>query len=171
MRTYDGPRSLEKFGVKLLTGEACGLAMRGLFDLTENGKALMQEFLRVECNSEAWNRGSDDDPHVASVMLPYSVCKDLFIFAHVRAGTPNVFVGGHVHVGQWTETKYEYLDETLKHPDKTWEPQVWAVDDEYMERVNQMVERGFFYISRTYAKSSHPGTGLDNTHAMSGRTV
>jgi hypothetical protein len=31
--------------------------------------------------------------------------------------------------------------------------------------------RGSFYISRTYAKSSHPGTGLNNEHAFSGRVA
>jgi len=173
MHTYDGARSLKEFGVNMLTGEACGLAMRVLCDLTEDGVSLIQEFMRVDTVARSnWNPGSEDDPHIASVMLPHCIFQDLWIFAHVRRGTKDVFLGGHIRPEDWTETVYESIGETHKHPVKTWTPQAWAIDDEKnMARIRDHVEHGYFYITRTFAKSKHPGTGLDNTHAMSGRTT
>lgn len=162
---YRDVRDLEQFGVIALTGEACGLAMRLLCDLTEEGVKLIREFMRVEPTADAWNSKG-----VKSVMLPTSIFRDLWIFAHVRAGTANVFIGGYVGE-HWTETHYESIDVTHKHPDKSWVADAYAVNDpDYMEKLREH-EGVCFYISRMFKRSEHPGTGLDNTHAMTGRTV
>lgn len=162
---YRDVRDLEQFGVIALTGEACGLAMRLLCDLTEEGVNLIREFMRVEPTANPWNSKG-----VKSIMLPTCIFRDLWIFAMVRAGTANVFLGGYVG-NHWTETKYESIGETHKHPDNSWHADAWAVNDpDQMARLRSH-EGVCFYISRTFKRSDHPGTGLDNTHAMTGRTV
>jgi len=162
---YQSCEDLEQFGVIPLTGEGCGLAMRILCDLTEEGVKLIREFMRVEPTAHPWNSKG-----VKSIMLPRCIFRDLWIFAHVRADTANVFLGGYVG-GHWTETHYESINETHKHPDKTWEADAWAVNDpDLMKRLREH-EGVCFYISRTFKRSDHPGTGLDNRHAMSERIV
>lgn len=168
---YECPRDLEQFGIRLLTGEACGLAMRGLFDLDKSGAAIVRSFLGVQELKENWNSGA-----VASVMLPYSVCEDLFIFAAMYSGRKYVFRGGPCHGDQWTETTYTGIaddggDLTLRHPVKSWRADSYAIDDEdQMVYIRVAIDRGSFYITRSFTKTSHPGDGLNNTHQMSGRT-
>jgi len=162
-KCYESIRDLEEFGVLSLTGEACGIGTRILCDLTEEGTLLIQDFFRVTATAEPWNsRG------VRSVMLPRSVFQDIWIFAHVRAGTPYVFLGNYVQHDQWTETTFDTIGETLKHPVKGWEPKAWALDKESMKRTISHLGTSF-YIQRYYKASSHPGTGIDNEHAMTGR--
>lgn len=164
--TFDSARNLEQFGVKCLTGEACGLGMRVLCDVTEEGMDLLREFTRMEVTCDSWNekRGIKS----GSVMLPRSIFQDLWIFAQVRAGCKHVFLGDWCH--EWTTTEYKEIGESHKHPVHTWTPRAWACDDEDMERIERHVGTSF-YIERRFTRSSHPGTGLDNCHAMSGRTV
>lgn len=165
-QTFTGAQSLEQFGVICLTGEACGLAMRILCDLTDEGVELIREFMRVEPTAEPCNsRG------VKSIMLPCSIFQELWIFAMVRSGARNVFLGGYVNSNQWTETHYKTLNQTLKHPVKEWQQEAWAVnDDDVMRRILD-AEGDYFYINRWFRRSTQPGTGLDNRHAMSGRIV
>ena len=66
VRCFD---DLREYGIVPLTGEACGLSCRILCDLTAAGKRIVEKALGVQISAEAWNHGSDDDPHVASVML------------------------------------------------------------------------------------------------------
>lgn len=173
MKVYDGAGSLSEFGIYALTGEACGLAMRILCDLSSEGQQIIREFLRVEPNAEPWNNSTNGHEHIASIMLPYSILEELWLFCHVRRGTKYVFRGGYVNKNEWTETTYNWSDstsETIKHPVKTWRSQPYAIEDH--EQYNRIIEQGFcFHISRYYAKSKQPGTGLDNQHAMSGRTL
>ena len=161
--TYD-IRGLEEFGIIALTGEACGLAMRTLCDCTQEGIELIREFMRVDPIGSPWNSKG-----VKSVLLPNSIFPDLWVFAHVRKGTKYVFSGGYVNLDQWTETKYEAIDVTLKHPVPTWRGELWATDDDNMVSRLKEQEGIIFYFSRWYKRSDAPGTGLDNRHAMTGR--
>lgn len=163
--TFDGCKSLEQFGVIPLTGEACGLAMRVLYNLTEKKCDLIREFLRVEPTAEPWNSKG-----VKSIMLPVSIFQDLWIFAHVRVGTPNVFLGGYCMGNQWTSTKFESTGEELRHPVKNWTPEAWAVTDPGLLKRLLEQEGECFYTQRWYNRSTHPGTGLDNTHTFTERT-
>ena len=58
-------------GIIPLTGESCGLGYRILFDVTEQGRAVIGRWLGIPDIklAESWNRGSDDDPHVGSILL------------------------------------------------------------------------------------------------------
>jgi hypothetical protein len=173
MKSYQSGDDLRELGINLLTGEACGLGMRVLCDLDEDGIKLWEAFTRSKADTEGWNDGK------ASVMIPHSMFQDLWIFGQVMNGTKVVFLGGHVHSNQWTETEYtvgyngdEPIIEKSKHPVKDWKPTAFAIDDEErMQTIRDSIKAGFFFVSRFYKKSDHPGTGLDNQHAMSGRTV
>jgi hypothetical protein len=180
MKSYQSGDDLRELGINLLTGEACGLAMRILCDLNEDGIKLWETFTRSKADTEGWNDGK------ASVMIPNSMFRDLWIFGQVMKGTRYVFIGGYVFGKDWTETHYDlenWVDNprsggsyddgkgiTYRHPVDTWKPSAMATnDDESWAHVQKAIEEGYFYINRVYAKSSHPGTGLDNQHAMSGR--
>jgi hypothetical protein len=80
---------MPKFGINVLTGEACGLGMRLLCDLTEKGKLLIEEFfggcLTLQAGSN-WNSNVGDEPAVASVMLPHSIWLELAAFALLKEG-------------------------------------------------------------------------------------
>jgi hypothetical protein len=67
---------LRQFGIEFLTGEACNVGKRLLCDVTEQGRRnLCSVFgLPSDCRfQESWNSGSDKDPHVGSIMIPYSM--------------------------------------------------------------------------------------------------
>jgi len=82
---------VDKFGIVCLTGEACGLGYRVLFDLTAHGKQIVEKCFGVSIASEPWNRGSKDDPHVASVMLPQVSLEPIGIFALLESGCKAVW--------------------------------------------------------------------------------
>ncbi len=80
--TVDDLRYLEPFGLDLLTGEADGLSMRLLFDVTPDGEKLLSDFLGgCTLTSGAWN-GTHK-----SVMLARSILPDLVAFCMLRAGS------------------------------------------------------------------------------------
>ena len=73
---------LRKHGINCLTGEACGLGMRLLCDLTEQGVETIKAFFGADLQlAENWNSGG-----VASCMLPRSILKDLAAFCLIREG-------------------------------------------------------------------------------------
>ena len=187
MKSFRCGDDLKDVGIHLLTGEACGLYMRVLCDLNEQGVKLWETFTRSTCVKDGWNDGR------ASVMIPHSMFRDLWIFGQVMLGVPYVFIGGYVFGDDWVEEEItigygpwytsdrsngsvcdpdERVTEIYRHPKKGWQGEAWAVEsEEDMQQIRNAIERGCFYIQRTFTKSAHPGTGLDNTHAMSGRTV
>ena len=78
---------LHEFGIELLTGEACGLMYRILFDVTENGANIIRKCFDIDIKfSEPWNRGSDEDRHVGSIMLSNEMLTPLAIFALLESG-------------------------------------------------------------------------------------
>lgn len=142
MRSIRCWNDLEEYGIIALTGEACGLSMRILCDVTTAGKKHLERFLggNVEIRAGSnWNGGSGVDPHVGSVLLPMSIITDLGAFLLVMTGTLTVasLEGG-----------------TVREYDKA------LTDDD---------ER-FYHVKRYYRRSAAPGTGDRNEHAFSGRT-
>lgn len=80
MKTIANWRDLEPYGIKMLTGEACGLQYRILCDTTDEGQTLLRKVfdfktLGLEDN---WNSGS-----TGSVMLPQEMFTPLAVFALV----------------------------------------------------------------------------------------
>jgi hypothetical protein len=166
---YRNEVSLREFGIMALTSEACGLGMRVLCDLTEAGVQLIRDFLKVEPTSDNWNQGDPENPNVKSIMLPHILFRELWIFGHIKRGTKYVFLGGHVFHNEWTETKYESINEVHKHPVAAWKFDAFAIDDEEtMAHIKSQIGQSF-YVQRWYRRSQEPGNGIDNEHAMTGR--
>ena len=172
---YEGPRSLERFGIYCLTGEACGLAMRVLCDLDDNGANVWRQFTRTEPTVEAWNSKGK-----FSAMIPYVMLESLWLFACVLEDKAvAVFTGGYIGKNDWHTvafgTKGSDFYEEIELPVESWSHKnmsAWACfDHDSWLRFEHLISAKVFYITRSYKKSTHPGTGIDNTHAMSGRTI
>jgi len=74
MKSISNFRDLEEYGIVYLTGESCHQMLRILCDLTQQGKDIVEKAFGFKINSENWNTGSKDNPHVASIMLaPHSI--------------------------------------------------------------------------------------------------
>lgn len=79
--------ALRDHGIDLLTGEACSYSMRGLCDLTEEGKDTLEAFFGIQIKSRPWNSKG-----VASIMLAYAILEPLATFIAFRAGYEFVVV-------------------------------------------------------------------------------
>ena len=99
MKTIAGWSALEGYGIVPLTGEACSLMYRILCDLTQSGKRTVERCLSVTIQSENWNTGSKDDPHVASVMLTQEMIQPLAVFALLESGCREVWVTDRAAIG------------------------------------------------------------------------
>jgi hypothetical protein len=85
---------LTALGIVPLTGEACGLSYRILCDVTARGKKTLEKALSVAQIGlhENWNHGSDDDPHVGSLMLAPDLLPFIGVFALLEAGCREVWL-------------------------------------------------------------------------------
>lgn len=83
MKSLGSWHDLEPFGIVFLTGEACGLSLRFLCDVTRKGRSVLEAAFGLPCMNlaEPWNTGSKDDPHVGSILLPPELFATLAIFA------------------------------------------------------------------------------------------
>ena len=88
MKTVHCWQDLKDYGIDPLTGEACGLMYRILFDVTERGRRILARCLGIPNLklAEAWNRGSKEDPHVGSVMLTQEMLAPVAVFALLESG-------------------------------------------------------------------------------------
>jgi hypothetical protein len=77
---------LKQYGIISLTGEACGLSIRLLCDVTPKGRKYLEEFfgghIKIETGSE-WNHSEGQD---ASIMLPYGMFCEFASFLLIKAG-------------------------------------------------------------------------------------
>jgi hypothetical protein len=141
MRFISNWRDLEEFGIIALTGDACGLMYRLLFDLTEQGKQIAEKCFscRLEL-AEPWNCGSDDRRHVGSIMLTHEMLLPLGVFALLETGCKEVWKAGDMLIGIEPTDSQETLEAT--------------------ERQHGLMRR-----------FAYPGTAGDrNVHQMTGRT-
>jgi len=99
MKSVSSWDHLRPYGIVALTGEACSLMYRILCDLTQQGKCIVERCLSVQIHSESWNRGSEGDPHVASIMLSEEMIVPLAVFALLDAGCREVWVTDHAAIG------------------------------------------------------------------------
>ena len=91
MKSIHSWDDLSAYGIVPLTGEACGLMYRILCDVTARGKKTLEKALAVtELRlQENWNRGTDDDLHVGSIMLARDVPSFIGVFALTERVPPN----------------------------------------------------------------------------------
>ena len=94
MKTIDKWPDLIPYGIDPLTSEACGLSYRLLCDLTEKGKKILEKCLDVPAILPArnWNRGTAEEPHVGSVLLPLEMLTPLGVFALLESGCTEVWL-------------------------------------------------------------------------------
>ena len=94
MKSIHSWDDLSAHGIVPLTGEACGLMYRILCDVTARGKKTLEKALAVaELKlQDNWNRGTDADPHVGSVMLAREVLPFIGVFALLEDGCLEVWL-------------------------------------------------------------------------------
>ena len=92
---------LEPYGIVPLTGEACGLCYRVLFDLTDKGRKILATCFGIPDFKlgEPWNRGTIDDPHVGSIMLSREMLIPVSVFALLESGCTETWLVGDAVVG------------------------------------------------------------------------
>jgi len=138
---YDQTAELERLGIDILTGEACGLSMRLLCDLSLAGADLLTEFLGgCVPQAPAWN-----GPH-KSAMLSRSVLAELLTYALcTRAGYAVVLRCNDNQRNGWLcfATQGHYTDWRAEH--LAWD-----------------------YVRRYSAEGTASG-GARNEHVFSGR--
>ncbi|MGI6414799.1 MAG: hypothetical protein ACOX1P_03955 [Thermoguttaceae bacterium] len=104
---------LSAHGIIPLTGEACGLSYRLLCDVTARGKKTLEKALSVAQLRlhENWNHGTDDDPHVGSVMLAPDLLPFVGVFALLEAGCREVWLTkGHTVIGVEADDSAEEVE-------------------------------------------------------------
>lgn len=101
MKTVASWGEMSAFGIIPLTGEACGLVYRILFDVTEKGRKIVGTCLGIpDINlPEPWNRGTNEDPHVGCIMLAPEMRVPLAIFSLLESGCKEVYLMDDVVVG------------------------------------------------------------------------
>ena len=144
MKHVQNWRDLERYGIELLTGEACGLMYRLLCDVTGQGQKVIEKCFGISVTlAEPWNSGRVDDPHVGSILLPPSMFLPLGVFALLESGCTEVWQIGEALIG-------------MEPTDTTDERE--RAEKVYSERRNRIFRYG--------------GTAGDrNVHQMSGRVA
>lgn len=83
---------MEQFGIIHLTGESDRYKLRGLFDLTEQGRELFLSFLNLP--EDTVLRPNINNTGVASVAIPYSMMTDLAVAGFAKAGHRRIAIVG-----------------------------------------------------------------------------
>jgi hypothetical protein len=115
MKTIANWSALEPYGIVPLTGEACSLMYRILCDLTQSGKRTVERCLSVAIQSENWNSGSNDDPHVACIMLTQEMIVPLAVFALLESGCREVWVTDQAAIGIEADDTDEQVELVKRH--------------------------------------------------------
>ncbi len=137
----NGWHNLESFGIISLTGEACGLGLRQLCDLTPKGADLVSDFLGGNVKfteGSNWNQSGA----ITSVMLPRGILQDLAIFCLLRKYPVAAITKFGQVIGMDDETLTSYKS------DAAW-----------MEA----------NILRVHSKAGTARAGFRNKHEMTGR--
>lgn len=151
---FNGIRDLSKVGMICLTGEACAIGMRLLFDVTEEGRKIVCKTLGLPLDTklaESWNNGSVDNPHVGSIFLTFDMWQAFAITACFQRG--NVHCVFKTRDMVFVVTKTEYAERG---------------GEEWIQKLRECHES-----SRVYSLPNvggQPHNGMSSVHAMSGRS-
>lgn len=162
-------KDLKPYGVNPLTGEADGVGMRVLCDLSARGVKLLAKALGLQTVTpeEPWNRATpvNDQPPVGSFLLPRDLFTTLAVFALLETGVRGAFV-----VERGPDTTELWSMEGVYSHDERPDPKGGVLGDCYAE-----VEE---YMNELRAKGCHvrrygyDGTAGDrNKHQFSGRVT
>ena len=152
MKAIRGARELEAYGIDVLTGEACGVGMRVLCDVTPAGEALLSGLLGgMELKAAAWN---GRDGAEKSIMLPRAWFPDIAAYALLAVDHCAIVL------------KSPYLDDpgVKAYPGSL----AWGMTLEEWEDFRQRATFAQWRYSR-YIADGTAADGLRNRHEMSGR--
>lgn len=148
MATLYSFNDLARFGIGVLTGEACNYQMRLLCDLTAKGVDLLNNFLGVDnaAYGENWNSSVGGEKSIAAVFLTRGMLSDLCVFALLHVDKAEVVLarGG------------TFMGLEKDHP--------------YFAHYEAIVSQPGSGYTVYRCLSGHPASGGSNEHAMTGRT-
>lgn len=151
MKTIANWRDLEPYGINLLTGEACALSYRGLFDLTDKGLEIIKRIVgAVELTAPSnYNSGA-----VASLLMPYTMFEPMAVFGlFERDHAQHVFIchSDRAYTGQFV---------------------IGCSGEEYETVKRELDITCPNYRILTYPEQRRGVTvGMSNVHQMSGRVA
>ena len=150
-------RDLEEYGFDLLTGEACGIGMRLLVDVSPEAVKILEEFLSVRFTDEnnSWNHSGQDG--WKSIMLSRNTIDDLLVFVLCRE-FPYVIKVQHKEAAFTSSFMRGFPDKESFEEFKIRANRLYTTQDEHGETV---------YNYRVYYNSGTAGTR--NRHVFSGR--
>ena len=101
MKTISCWNDLQPFGIIPLTGEACGLMYRILFDLDERGRTSSgSASASPGCEARRGVEPRDgENPHVGCIMLTQETLVPLAVFALLESGCREAHLMGQVVIG------------------------------------------------------------------------
>lgn len=147
---------LEQFGIDLLTGEADGLSMRLLCDISPAAVEMLEAFWSIKFTDDnnSWNHQSAKYPGWKSVMLSHGIWADLarFALAYRRNCTHIVYVDYRPPNGGWSSHYVQGFESK-------------ADFDEWKEVADRIYD-GNYHV--TWCSGNALG-GTRNQHYMSGR--
>lgn len=166
-KTLHDMHDLKEYGIEQLTGEACGIGLRVLCDLSPDGVALIEEFLSVKLDDQnnSWNHQSQTG--WKSIMLPYSIFNDLMVYVLAKEYPYVVKVDWHTnwanaHYVEGFSLKEDYLDF------KESANRIYVTDARTPKEIEDGAEPRPRSHWRVYISS---GTaGMRNRHEWTGRT-
>lgn len=170
-------RNLEDYGIKFLTGEACAMSERLLFDLTQEGKEHVERFLG---GSVVVKRDTNTNPGaVSSILLHPSVLTDLALnIVWSRRTGADWLIRRPSSI--WIAT-----DELRRLNLKAAQARYSGELDELMELLREESDKAYGYAYgllsevseeqgarwiRGQGNTRHPHRGDKNVHAMTGET-
>mgnify|MGYP000084127903 CR=1 FL=1 len=152
MKIYQSLNEAKQWGFNPLTGEACGLNLRILFDLSEQGHELLARSMGFNKEqlilSPSWNGGEFSAGSALLTTNQIETCVLLGMLLHdkcLEVWTP---------IGEYAAHGFLYGIDSME--------ELAAAKETNIEFSSDV---GF----RAYKLSGMPGTGDRNRHAMSGR--
>jgi len=140
---------LEEHGIDLLTGEADGTSLRGLYDLNDQGQEILGEFLGgATFTASGWNNHNGK-----SAMLAWTLARPLAIYILLREGYSHVVDVQCRGAGYYSDHLRAYKDIT------------WAAFNQEMDHIRRVFPDGV----RFYYKSGTAKDGLRHRHEFSDR--
>ena len=150
MKSYEYRRSLREAGIIILTGEACGVSMRVLCDVTENGKALLCEFWGVGEVRFADNWNSSQEA-TGSVMLTRQNLTELLCFHVLRKQDVVMLNEDSGDITGFSQMEF----------------QEWR--ERFVNMESEDIFSTVFPRVRIWMRSGTAACGLRNRHEMTGR--
>lgn len=122
---------MKQYGFNYLTGEACTLGIRGLVDLTREGRDTLLQYLGMPSNvrlSPNFNSGG-----FASVMLSHDSLESLAVFCLFERSSANCVYRQHGNIygvtGDDAQRMREYVDEFVSElAEKQRDIEAWSRD-------------------------------------------